>query len=151
MLKYGTAATRLIFEATVRRQCSATILTGSHFRSLSSRRPELDTDETQQTPFERKLAESRERLQWRTPYNERDTEWYSKFKVFAPKKNEDTDIIAFLQQPIDFSLSTFKEKNERKRIKTEKYMQQFMPERHQMLGNDLAVAHFLVHRGGAVK
>lgn len=110
-----------------------------------------DSDEKPQTAFEKKLAESKERLKWRTPYNERETEWYSKFKVFAPKKNEDVDFIAFLQQPIDFSLKSMRQRKERKRVKTEKYMQQFVTERHQILGNDLAAAHFLVHRGGAVK
>lgn len=109
------------------------------------------SEEKPNTAFQKKLAESKERLKWRTPYNERDTEWYSKFKVFAPDKNEDVDIIAFLQQPIDFSLKSMRQKSERKRVKIEKYMQQFVTERHQILGNDLAAAHFLVHRGGAVK
>lgn len=147
MLKYSPAmATRLIV-----RSCGTSNGNIIVLRPMSTRRPELDTAENQQTPFERKLAESRERLKWRTPYNERDTEWYSKFKVFAPNKNEDTDFIAFMQQPLDFSMTSIRAKNERKRIKTEKYMQQFIPDRHQMLGNDLATAHFLVHRGGSVK
>lgn len=110
-----------------------------------------DSEEKPQTAFQKKLAESKERLKWRTPYNERDTEWYSKFKVFAPNKNEDVDIIAFLQQPIDLSLKSMRERKERKRVKTEIYMQQYVTERHQILGNDLATAHFLVHRGGSVK
>lgn len=117
-------------------------------QSESSRQ---DSEDKPQTDFQKKLAESKELLKWRTPYNERETEWYSKFKVFAPNKNEDVDIIAFLQQPIDFSLKSMRERKERKRVKTEKYMQQFVTERHQILGNDLAAAHFLVHRAEAVK
>lgn len=35
--------------------------------------------------------------------------------------------------------------------KQERYLQQFIPERHQILGNDLAAAHFLTHRGGRVR
>lgn len=35
--------------------------------------------------------------------------------------------------------------------KQERYLQQFIPERQQILGNDLAAAHFLVHRGGRVR
>lgn len=110
-----------------------------------------DGDERPLTAFEKKLAESKELLKWRTPYNERESEWYSKFKVFAPTKNEDVDIIAFLQQPIDLSLTSMRQRRERKRVKIEKYMQQFVAERHRKLGNDLATAHFLVYRGGAVK
>lgn len=104
-----------------------------------------------QTPFQIKLAAAKEKLKWRTPFNERETEWYTKFKVFAPEKNEDVDMIAYLQTPFDLTLKGRRERNERKRVALEKAMQQFVPERHQILGNDLAAAHFLVHRGGSVK
>lgn len=104
-----------------------------------------------ETPFEIKLAEAKEKLKWRTPFNERENEWYTKFKVFAPEKNEDVDMIAYLQTPFDLTLKGRRERKERKRVALEKAMQQFVPDRHKILGNDLAAAHFLVYRGGSVK
>lgn len=35
--------------------------------------------------------------------------------------------------------------------KKERFFQQYIPERHQILGNDLATAHFIVHRKGKVR
>lgn len=35
--------------------------------------------------------------------------------------------------------------------KKERYFQQYLPERHEILGNDLAAAHFIVHRKGKVR
>lgn len=120
-------------------------------RWMGSSPQNLNDEDRPQTKFEKKLAESKIKLKWRTPYNERENEWYSKFKTFAPDKNENTDIIAFLQQPIDLSFKAMQDRKERKRVSTEKFMQQFITERHEILGNDLAAAHFLVHRGGSVK
>lgn len=112
-----------------------------------------DDDEQKPPPtdFEVRLAEDKARLQWRTPLFEQKDKWYTKFKVFGSDKNENTDIIGMLQKPIDLSVQGFKDRRERKRVKIEKFMQQYIPERHQILGNDLAAAHFLVHRGGSVK
>lgn len=121
-------------------------------RMSSASFPSANSEEKKPgTPFEKKLAEAKEKLKWRTPYNERETEWYTKFKVFAPEKNEDVDMIAYLQTPFDLTLKGRRERKERSRIELEKAMQQFVPERHRILGNDLAAAHFLVHRGGSVK
>lgn len=108
-------------------------------------------DDPPPTPLQQKIAIAKEKLKWRTPYHENKKEWYTKFKVFAPDKNEDVDMIAYLQQPIDLTLKGRRERKERKRVSDEKFMQQFVPDRHQILGNDLAAAHFLVHRGGSVK
>lgn len=120
--------------------------------SSSASFPSASSNEKKpQTPFEIKLAAAKEKLKWRTPYNERDSEWYTKFKVFAPEKNEDVDMIAYLQTPFDLTLKGRRARKERARIALEKGMQQFVPERHKILGNDLAAAHFLVHRGGSVK
>lgn len=104
------------------------------------------------TAFELKLIEAKSQLKWRQPYGERKNEWYSKFKVFASDKNEaDEDMIAFMQQPLDFSAEARRAKKEKKRVSDERFMQQFVADRHRILGNDLAAAHFLVHRGGSVK
>lgn len=110
------------------------------------------SDDKPQTPFEMKLAAAKDRLRWRRPYGERAGEWHSKFEVFGTKRNEaDDGVIAFLQQPLDFDPERRRKERERKRVADERFLQQFLPERHQILGNDLAAAHFLVHRGGSVK
>lgn len=114
--------------------------------------PVAEDAEPPATAYELKLAAAKQQLRWRQPYGERKGEWYSKFKVFASEKNEaDNDMIAFMQQPLDFSLEARRVKREKKRVADERFMQQFVAERHRILGNDLAAAHFLVHRGGSVK
>lgn len=111
-----------------------------------------DDEADKPSAFDLKVAAAKETLKWRRPYSEVEGVWSSKFKVFSKDRNDmDTGMIAFIQQPFDFSLKARREKRERKRVADERFMQQFVPERHQMLGNDLAAAHFLVHRGGAVK
>lgn len=131
-------------------RASAQRLANCRMSSASS--TSANSEEKQpKTPFEVKLAEAKEKLKWRTPYNERDNEWYTKFKVFAPEKNEDVDMITYLQTPFDLTLKGRRKRIERKRVALEKAMQQFVPDRHKILGNDLAAAHFLVHRGGSVK
>lgn len=92
---------------------------------------------------------TKESLQWRTSWD-RKGEWYSKLKVFASDSNN-TNIIKFLQSPIDLRPSSIKKWYFRKMEEAERSMQQYIPERNQILGNDLAAAHFLVYRGGRVK
>lgn len=113
--------------------------------------PNDPDDERKPTEFELRLAEDKAKLKWRIPYFEKKEEWYTKFKSFSKETNENIDIIAMFQRPIDFSVQGYKDRKERKRVKIEKFMQQFVPQRHQMLGNDLAAAHFLLYRGGSVK
>lgn len=97
------------------------------------------------------IAEDKARLQWRVSPSEKKGEWYSKFKLFAPEENTATNIVTALQQPVDLSLKGIKNFFAKKKVKQERFMQQFIPERQQTLGNDLAAAHFIVHRGGTVK
>ncbi|GLV32261.1 Nucleobindin 1 [Carabus blaptoides fortunei] len=93
---------------------------------------------------------TKESLQWRTPWDQRRGEWYSKLKLFGSDHNN-ADVIRFLQSPIDLSPSAIKRWWYRKQEEKEIYMQQYIPERNQILGDDLAAAHFIVHRGGSVK
>lgn len=93
---------------------------------------------------------TKESLQWRTPWDQRRGEWYSKLKVFGSDHNN-ADVIRFLQSPIDLSPSAIKRWWYRKQEEKEICMQQYIPERNQILGDDLAAAHFIVHRGGSVK
>lgn len=108
-------------------------------------------EEPPKSAYEKRLDIDKAKLKWRVPFNEKDDEWKSKFSLFAPKKNEDVDTVMLFHRPIDLTISGWKKRRLAKRIKLEKFMQQFIPERHNILGNDLAAAHFVVHRGGSIK
>lgn len=87
--------------------------------------------------------------QWRAS-REREQEWYSKLKLFSSDSNN-TDVIKFLQSDIDLRPSTIKNWYLRKQEDTERYLQSYIPERNQILGDNLAASHFIVYRGGKVK
>lgn len=110
-------------------------------------------DKEELTDHQKKIEEAKKRLQWRTPYSEQPTFWNSKFSLFTSDKTDlaSADIIDFLQTKFDFSWKGMKERRERKRVKMAGLMQQFIPERHAILGNDLAAAHFICFRQGSVK
>lgn len=99
------------------------------------------------------ITESVKKMQWRLkPYQKKD-EWYSKFKLFL--HNDDDPVketfVTKLQQPIDLRPSHLMKWWKHNLEKKERYLQQFVPERHTILGNDLAAAHFLVFRNAKVK
>ncbi|KRY77426.1 Protein disulfide-isomerase [Trichinella pseudospiralis] len=52
---------------------------------------------------------------------------------------------------LDLSPSTIRQYYRYENLISLQYDQRFLPERHLLLGPDLAAAHFIVHRGGAVK
>jgi len=110
-------------------------------------------DKEELTDHQKKIEEAKKKLKWRTPFVEQENFWNSKFALFADDKADrsSADVIALLQTKFDFSWKAMKEKREKKRVMIAKYLQQFIPERHQMLGNDLATAHFICFRRGSVK
>lgn len=93
---------------------------------------------------------TKEDMKWRTPWHEKEGEYYTMLRGFYDDKPA-SPFLRFVQQPFDMSPSAFKgwwaKKKEREAIA----LQQYLPERHAMLGSELAAAHFLVHRGAAVK
>lgn len=98
----------------------------------------------------RKQVESdRAKLRWRQDYLERG-EWYSKLRLFA-NENEDMDVMTSLQQPRDVSVKGVKDWFQERRDKMEQSMQAYIPERNEILGKDLAAAHFVVYRGAKVR
>jgi hypothetical protein len=78
---------------------------------------------------------------------------YSKLSLFAPDPDKDTNsrFLTMMAQPIDLSPKSVKRWWHNRKVSQEKTMQSFIPERLEILGNDLSAAHFLVHRGGAVR
>lgn len=77
-------------------------------------------------------------------------EWYSKLRLFA-NEHEDMDVMTALQQPRDVSVKGVKDWFQERRDQMEQAMQAYIPERNEILGKDLAAAHFIVHRGGKVR
>ncbi|ALC44786.1 CG4042, partial [Drosophila busckii] len=96
------------------------------------------------------LAEDKQQLQWRTPVGDRPEDWNSKLKAFS-NTEQTSDFILMMQRPIDLSPKNMKQWWNKRQTKIERHMQQFIPERHKILGAELAAAHFILYRGGAAK
>lgn len=99
------------------------------------------------------INESREKMKWRLKPGERKTEWYTSFKLFMQDDDNTAKeyFVTKLQKPLDLRPSNVKKWIYKKIEKRERFFQQFIPERHSVLGNDLAAAHFLVYRNARVK
>lgn len=110
-------------------------------------------DKEELTEHQKKIVEAKKRLQWRKPFIDQAGFYNSKFSLFASDKTDlaSADMIDILQTKIDLSWQGMKDRRERKRVKIAAALQQFIPERHHMLGNDLAAAHFICFRRGSVK
>lgn len=102
------------------------------------------------TKVQKVKDDSKTSLKWREAPSEKPNAWYSKLKLFADEE-QNSDFITAMQQPIDLSPSAVLKWWKNKNISTERLMQQFIPERHSILGSDLASAHFVLFRGGKVK
>lgn len=117
-------------------------------------KPKMSTELTKKTDVTsaeilRKLP-TKEELQWRTPWHQKEGEYYSALRTFYSEENN-VDVMKYLQMPINLRPSAVKKWWSKRNEEKEIFMQQYLPERNQMLGNELAAAHFIVHRGGAVK
>lgn len=122
-------------------------------RSLFTGARRLNHDEPQNTQLasiKNKIEKDKKKLQWRTPYSDRPDSFQSSFKLFAPT-NRNSELVELMQQPVDLSPSAIKKWWQSRKDGTEAFMQKFIPERHSTLGEDLASAHFVVHRGGSVR
>ncbi|KAJ3662749.1 hypothetical protein Zmor_007079 [Zophobas morio] len=93
---------------------------------------------------------TKEDMKWRTPWHQKEAQRYSTLRTFYSEENQ-TNLLKFLQTPIDLSPSAIRKWWTERKEHREMMLQMYLPERHQTLGNELAAAHFIVHRGGAVK
>lgn len=122
------------------RSCSI----GSKYFTSESKRPPPSKIPAPKTP-------SREELQWRVPWGNQKDEWYTKFKLFAPEKPDNARMIKLLQSNIDLRPSAVLKWFKKRKETIIALDQKFVPERLNALGNELAAAHFIVHRGGSIK
>lgn len=97
----------------------------------------------------RKIEEDKKRLEWRVKPMDQPGHFKSKLRVFDSEENAPNSL-AMIVQPIDFSIAGLKSWWGRYQARKEKFFQQYIPERHKTLGNDLAAAHFLLFRRGKV-
>lgn len=107
------------------------------------------TDITSKEMAKMKLT-TKEDMQWRTPWHQKEGQYYSMLRTFYSEDNN-SYVLKFLQQPINLTPAAIKnwwmKREEKKKI----MLQQYIPERNQILGNELAAAHFIVYREGLVK
>lgn len=97
----------------------------------------------------KQLEEDKKALKWRKT-NEESGDIQTKLKYFA--NNEQTsDYILMMQRPLELNPKKWLEMWDKKKEKRERHMQKFLSDRHEILGPDLATAHFILHRGGSVK
>ncbi|XP_055923737.1 distal membrane-arm assembly complex protein 2 [Eupeodes corollae] len=122
-----------------------------HIRVASLKYQEFDPNESRlPDKIKREIDASKKTLQWRTPIGDRPGDWNSKLKTFADME-QTADYITMMQKPIDLSPKALKEWWTERRERTERFLQQYVVERHEQLGNELAAAHFIIFRGGSVK
>lgn len=97
--------------------------------------------------IERKVEESKKRLKWR-PLREREGSlWADGLRFLAPERTK--AIFDALRHPMD--QQSLKIRFQRRMEDANVMEQRFNPDRHRILGNDLATAHFVVSRGGQVR
>ncbi|KAF5272927.1 hypothetical protein FQR65_LT04856 [Abscondita terminalis] len=89
-------------------------------------------------------------LQWRTPWHEKEGQHYSFLRAFY-SEHSNTSLLKLMQTPINLRPKAIKEWWLRRMDRQNMLMQQYIPERNEILGDELAAAHFIVYRGGAVK
>uniref|UniRef100_A0A1I8PHR3 Uncharacterized protein n=1 Tax=Stomoxys calcitrans TaxID=35570 RepID=A0A1I8PHR3_STOCA len=123
--------------------------------TLSARRLNEITNENEprESAVLKKIREEQMRdkaaLKWRKT-NEESGDIDTKLKYFA--NNEQTsDFILLMQKPLELNPKKWKDMWDKRKEKNERHMQKFMSERHEILGPDLATAHFILHRGGSIK
>lgn len=80
---------------------------------------------------------------------ERDQEVHSVLKVFASKKNTFFELHRL--NPLTMTKQRVIEWKNRVKKEVDLEQQKYISERHEILGSDLATAHFIVHRGGKVR
>lgn len=110
----------------------------------------VDTSPSPVADIEARIEASKRKLIWRIPHSQNKSSWSSKLRIFAPARTN-IDLQTRLAKPFPWNLKDFLAERRKKGVMMQAYFQQFIVERHQTLGNDLASAHFLVHRGAMVK
>lgn len=88
--------------------------------------------------------------EYRTSWHQNEGEYFNVLKSFYSAESN-ASLLKLLQTPVNLSPSAIKAWWKNKKHEKTLLMQTYLPQRSQMLGCELAAAHFIVYRGGAVK
>lgn len=122
----------------------------SFFRKVTDRDEPTFFSETEPNPLsdiEQRIEQSKQRMQWRAPIADKPTFLTEGLRFFAIERTR--PFFEIIRRPFD--RQSLMNTLELKRLEVMITDQRFMADRHRILGNDLAAAHFLVARGGQVK
>lgn len=89
-------------------------------------------------------------LKWRSAWHEKESRYYSILRTFH-REDSNTSLVKRLSNSIEFTPSGLKKWFAERDDEINVMYHSYVPERNEMLGNELAAAHFIVSRGGAVK
>lgn len=106
-----------------------------------------------QDKLEVNKATTKKDMEWRTPWHEREKERLQLLRTFY-KEESKSSLLKTLTSDIvhaDVSFKGIKKWMARKEEEKKIVMQGYIAQRHDILGNELAAAHFILFRGGAVK
>lgn len=122
---------------------------------------ELTVDEDEQeiknrpnplADIEHKINESKKKMVWRQPFEKPFSIATEILGIFATERQKAAHLQRITKPlRLDMTVKTFLKEHESRRSEMEAMLQSFIPERHSILGNNLAAAHFLVHRGAEVR
>lgn len=122
----------------------------SFFKDISTKEDPTFFSETEPNPLsdiEERIEKSKAKLVWRKPHATKTTFLTEGLRLLAPERTQ--RLFEMFQQPLD--KESMLKSIELKRHAMNAMDQRFIADRHRILGNDLAAAHFLVARGGEVR
>lgn len=120
------------------------------FESINTEEEPKFFSDTQPNPLsdiEQRIEESKQKLRWRKPVTSKTTFLTEGLRFLAPERT--LQFFEIIQRPMDSH--SILESLKLKRHEIVAKDQRFLADRHRILGNDLATAHFLVARGGQVR
>lgn len=120
------------------------------FFELSDKEEPRFFSETEPNPLsdiEKRIEDSKAKLQWRQPVVQKTSFLTEGLRLLAPERTK--HFFEIIQRPFD--QDSILKSLEFKKHEIMSTDQRFIPDRHRILGNDLAAAHFLVARGGQVR
>ncbi|XP_045464929.1 distal membrane-arm assembly complex protein 2 [Harmonia axyridis] len=93
---------------------------------------------------------TKEDLKWREYPHEENKQYFKSLRVFYQDTNN-VEVVKSLQTPFDYSFEGIRKWWKKINIAKKKFEQSYLQDRNKILGNELAAAHFIVYRGGAIK
>lgn len=113
--------------------------------------PSKNEHETQLVPknYDPKLVKA-EDMKWRKAWHEENAQHFNFLRTFY-KEDTGSRLVKRMSRVIDMSPSGLKKWFMEKQEETKLVDFSYLPARNEMLGDELAAAHFIVSRGGAIK